>query len=49
MDISFEFFPPSSNKAETVLWESIKILEPHNTVSALLELGGKNSKEISII
>ena len=42
MDISFEFFPPSSNKAETVLWESIKILEPlkPNFVSVTYGAGG---------
>ena len=28
MDISFEFFPPSTNQAERVLWDSIKLLEP---------------------
>jgi 5,10-methylenetetrahydrofolate reductase len=30
MDISFEFFPPSSETAEIVLWDSIKLLEPLN-------------------
>ena len=42
MDISFEFFPPSSNQAETVLWESIKLLEPLNPnfVSVTYGAGG---------
>ena len=42
MDISFEFFPPSSKQAETVLWESIKLLEPLNPdfVSVTYGAGG---------
>ena len=27
-DVSFEFFPPKSDKMETTLWEAIKTLEP---------------------
>ena len=26
--VSFEFFPPKSEKAETILWESVRRLEP---------------------
>ena len=42
MDISFEFFPPSSKKAEIVLWDSIKLLEPLNPsfVSVTYGAGG---------
>ena len=42
MGISFEFFPPSSDKAEAKLWESIKILEPLNPnfVSVTYGAGG---------
>ena len=42
MDISFEFFPPSSEKAEIVLWDSIKLLEPLNPsfVSVTYGAGG---------
>ena len=28
IDVSFEFFPPKSEKMEQVLWESVKTLEP---------------------
>src|SRR5688500_1994456 len=28
IEVSFEFFPPKSDKMEEVLWESIKTLEP---------------------
>ena len=42
MDISFEFFPPNTSQAETVLWESIKLLEPlkPNFVSVTYGAGG---------
>ena len=42
MDISFEFFPPDSNQAETKLWDSIKLLEPLNPdfVSVTYGAGG---------
>ena len=42
MDISFEFFPPSSDKAEAKLWDSIKVLEPLNPnfVSVTYGAGG---------
>ena len=28
IDVSFEFFPPKTEKMEQTLWESIKTLEP---------------------
>jgi len=42
MDISFEFFPPNTSKAEAVLWDSIKLLEPlkPNFVSVTYGAGG---------
>lgn len=42
MDISFEFFPPSTSQAEIVLWDSIKLLEPlkPNFVSVTYGAGG---------
>jgi len=42
MDISFEFFPPSSDRAEIKLWDSIKVLEPLNPnfVSVTYGAGG---------
>ena len=42
MDISFEFFPPSTTQAEIVLWDSIKLLEPlkPNFVSVTYGAGG---------
>ena len=42
MDISFEFFPPNTSQAETMLWDSIKLLEPlkPNFVSVTYGAGG---------
>ena len=42
MDISFEFFPPNTSRAEAVLWDSIKLLEPlkPNFVSVTYGAGG---------
>ena len=28
IDVSFEFFPPKTEKMEETLWESVKTLEP---------------------
>ena len=32
IQVSFEFFPPKTEKMEETLWESVKTLEPHSYI-----------------
>jgi 5,10-methylenetetrahydrofolate reductase len=43
--VSFEFFPPKTEKMAETLWESVRTLS-HNVSAIFSVLGGKNSNDM---